>query len=62
MKFPSKGNKENPHRAVHAKDDELHYEGRPTNEPRSARIVAEIFAIIRHPVRGPHTDCQRVCG
>ena len=58
MKFPSEGNEENPHGTVHSKDDKLHDEGRPTNEPRSARIVAEIFAIIRHSVCGPHTDCQ----
>ena len=51
MKFPPEGNKENPYRTVHSKDDELHDERRPTNEPRPARIVAEIFAIIRHFVR-----------
>ena len=56
MKFPSEGNKENPHRTVHSKDNELHDERRPTNEPRSARIVAEIFAVTRHSALGPHTD------
>lgn len=48
VKFPLEGNEENPHRTVYSKDGELHDEGRSTDEPRSSRIVVEIFGVIRH--------------